>query len=326
MRELKRNTLLAAQGLMLLMGTACTKAPSEARFATPELAATTLLKAVKENDTAKMEAMFGRSVIEAVSSGDPTSDAHDRELVALAMEQSWRWVPLSADRSELVIGDEQWPFPASLVKTGSQWRFDGEGAKEEILMRRIGRNELNVISICHAYVGAQRRYADDPHDGKPAGFFAQRLRSSPGREDGLYWPKSPGKRRSPFGDLAAQAAAEGFDENRSSSKPLWGYHFRVLTAQGDAAPGGRRSFLRNGDMSGGFALVSFPAKYASSGVMTFMISHDGVVYEKDLGMETATLALRLTEYNPDATWSEVRTPELDSPSRTRPLRAGSGVK
>jgi hypothetical protein len=326
MRIRKQDISVAALGLTILLGVACTKAPVEMKFATPELAATTLVQALKTNDTAKMEAMFGRGVIKDVASGDPTSDRNDRELVALAMEQSWRWAPRGADTSELIIGDEQWPFPAPLVKTGSEWRFDGEAAKEEILARRIGRNELNVIGICHAYLRAQREYASESHDGKPKGLFAQRLRSNPGRHDGLYWPRMPGTGRSPLGDLAAQAEAEGYDENRPSSTPLWGYHFRVLTAQGDAAPGGRRSYLDKGDMSGGFALLAFPAKYVSSGVMTFMINQDNVVYQKDLGPETPTLALRMTEYNPDTSWSEVQLPASDIPSRTGPLSAGSGQK
>ena len=324
MRLHKHEVGAAALSLALLLGTSCTKAPVQMKFATPEAAATTLLQALKNNDTAKMESIFGREVIQEVASGDPASDRRDRELVALAMEQSWRWTPVDAQTSELIIGDELWPFPAPLVKTGAEWRFDGEAAKEEILIRRIGRNELDVIGLCHSLVYLQRKYAGEPHDGKPAGLFAQRLRSSPGREDGLYWPRSPGKKRSPLGDLVAQAAADKFDENRSSSSPFRGYHFRVLTAQGESAPGGRRSYIQNGDMSGGFAFLAFPAKYASSGVMTFLVNQNNVVYQKDLGLETLTLAQRITEYNPDASWTEVRFPDADLPSRTAPLSAGSG--
>jgi hypothetical protein len=306
MRMTKRDIPAAAMGVAILLATACSKAPVEMKFATPEAAATTLMQAFKNNDASKLEAIFGRGVMQEVASGDPTSDRNDRELIALAMEQSSRWAPLGADKSELIIGDEEWPFPVPLVKTGSEWRFDGEGAKEEVLVRRIGRNELDVIGFCTAYVGMQREYASEAHDGKPAGLFAQRLRSSSGREDGLYWPKEPGKRRSPLGDVAAEATAEGYNVNKSSPTPFWGYFFRVLTAQGDAAPGGRKSYVVNGDMSGGFALVAFPAKYASSGVMTFVVNQDGVVYEKDLGRDTPTLAPRLTEYNPDASWSRAR--------------------
>jgi hypothetical protein len=306
MRVLTHNAPAATLGLLVLLWTACTKAPVEMRFPNPEAAAAMLLQALKNNDTAKLEAMFGREALQEGGSGDEISDRQDRELIALAMEQSWRWVPLGSDRSELIIGDEQWPLPAPLVKEGSEWRFDGEAAKEEVLIRRIGRNELKVIGICRAYVDMQRQYASDSHDGKPAGLFAQRLRSSPGRNDGLYWTKTAGGKRSPMGDLAAQAAAEGYDESRPSSSPFWGYHFRVLTAQGDAGAGGRKSYIVNGDMSGGFGLLAFPAKYASSGVMTFMINQDGVLFEKDLGPNTQTQALRITEYNPDGSWSQVR--------------------
>lgn len=326
MRLKKHDVLIAVFSLTILLALACTKAPVEMNFATPELAANALLQALKNNDTSKMEAMFGRTVIAGVASGDATSDRRDREIIALAMEQSWRWVPLNGETSELIIGDEQWPFPAPLVKSGFEWRFDGEAATEEILSRRIGRNELTVVGIAHAYVGAQREYAAESHDGKPGGLFAQRLRSNPGRQDGLYWPRMPGRQRSPLGDLAGQAAVEGYDANKTSSTSLWGYHFRVLTAQGDAAPGGRRSYIENGNMSGGFALVAFPAKYASSGVMTFVVNQDNVVYEKDLGPETSTLVSRITEYNPDASWNKVGAEESDLPSRTRAASSDAGQK
>ena len=305
--------MVMALVVVSLSGAACSKAPDQMKFATPDVAATTLLQALKANDTDKLGEIFGRDMLEAVASGDPVSDRHDREVVALAMEQSWRWAALSESRSELIIGEEQWPFPAPLVKDGEGWKFDSEAAKEEVLARRVGRNELQAIRLCRAYVDVQREYASQSHDGKPAGFFAQRIRSSPDREDGLYWQKKPGQRRSPMGDLAAQAALDGYDENKTSSSPFWGYQFRVLSAQGDAAPGGRKSYLNNGDMSGGFALVAFPARYAYSGVMTFIVNQDGAVYEKDLGQETSTLAAGMAEYNPDQTWAIVRLGYAENP-------------
>jgi hypothetical protein len=326
MRIRQLNGAALALSLTTLLGMACNKAPVQTTFPTPEAAAAALLQAFKNNDVPKMERMFGRDVMQDVDSGDPVSDRRDRELIALAMEQSWQWAPVSAQTSELIIGDERWPFPAPLVKKGDQWLFDGEAAKEEVLIRRIGRNELDVIGLCHAYVGMQRKYASESHDGKPAGLFAQRFRSSPGREDGLYWPQIPGRKRSPLGDSAAQSAAEGDRENKSSPSPFWGYNFRVLTAQGDAAPGGRRSYVENGGMSGGFALLAYPAAYASSGVMTFVINQDNVIYEKDLGLETQTLAARITEYNPDASWTQVRLPESDVRSRTGPLSTPPAAK
>jgi len=176
------------------------------------------------------------------------------------------------------------------------------------LARRIGRNELRIIDVCRAYVGMQREYASQPHDGKPAGLFAQRFLSSPDRQDGLYWQKKPGERRSPLGDLVAKATAEGYDLNKSASTPFWGYHIRILTAQGPAAPGGKKSYVMNGDMSGGFALLAYPDKYTSSGVMTFVVGPDGVVYEKDFGKDTDSQAASLAEYNPDESWKAVQVP------------------
>lgn len=308
MRSLKHVVPVVMLGLAILFALACNRSPAQATFATPDEAAAALLQAFKTEDLGKVQAIFGREGMEAAASGDPVSDRHDREVIALAMEQSWRWAPRGEDSKELIIGDEHWPFPVPLIKAGNEWQFDSEEGKEEVLARRIGRNELGIVSICRAYVGMQREYASQPHDVKPAGLFAQRLRSSPGRQDGLYWQANPGERRSPLGDLAAEAAAEGYDPNKSARSPFWGYHFRILTAQGPAAPGGKKSYVVNGDMSGGFALVAYPAKYAFSGVMTFAVGQDGIVYEKDFGKDTAAQALRLEEYNPDESWTPVREP------------------
>jgi len=308
MQSLKHVVPQAVLGLAILFAAACSRAPERAKFATPDEAAAALLQALKADNPAKMQEIFGREGIEAVASGDPVSDRHDREVIALAMEQSWRWAPRGEDAKELIVGDEQWPFPVPLVKTGNAWQFDSEEGKEEVLARRIGRNELGTIDVCRAYVDLQREYASQPHDGKPAGLFAQRLRSSPGRQDGLYWQRKPGERRSPLGDLVAEAAAEGYEPDKPASSPFWGYHFRILTAQGPAAPGGKKSYVVNGDMTGGFALVAYPAKYAFSGVMTFMVGQDGVVYQKDLGEDTAAQAPRLAEFDPDNSWTAVQVP------------------
>ena len=308
MRSLKHVVLLMVLGLAILFAPACSNPPAQAKFATPEEAAAGLLQALKTDNPAKMQEIFGREGIEAVASGDPVSDRHDREVIALAMEQSWRWAPRGEEAKELIVGDEQWPFPVPLVKIGNAWQFDAGEGKEEVLARRIGRNELGTIDVCRAYVDMQREYASQPHDGKPAGVFAQRLRSSPGRQDGLYWERKPGERRSPMGDLVAEAAAEGYEPGKPASSPFWGYHFRILTAQGPAAPGGKKSYVVNGDMTGGFALVAYPAKYAFSGVMTFMVGQDGVVYQKDLGEDTAVQAPRLAEFDPDKSWTAVQVP------------------
>jgi len=306
MRSLKHVVSLAMLGLAILFVPACKKPPAQQKFATPEDAVVALLSALKAGNLEKMQAIFGREWIEAAASGDPVSDRHEREVVGLAMEQSWRWEPFGDDARELIIGDEKWPFPILLVKAGNEWQFDSEEGKEEVLARRVGHNELGVIDIYRAYVGIQREYGSQPHDGKPAGLFAQRLRSSPGRQDGLYWQKMPGGRRSPLGDLVADAATEGYDVNKSASTPFRGYHYRILTAQGPAAPGGKKSYIVNGDMRDGFALLAYPAKYASSGVMTFIIGQDGVVYQKDLGKDATAQAPLLAEYNPDKSWTAVQ--------------------
>jgi hypothetical protein len=307
MRSVKQVVPLMVLGLVVLLVPACKKKSSQMKFATPDEAATTLQQAFKTQDMEKLQAIFGRDAMEAVQSGDPVSDRDDRQVMALAMEESWRWAPRSADSKELIIGDEQWPFPVPLVKIGNEWQFDSNAGKEEVLARRIGRNELGVIDLCRAYVDMQTEYASQPHDGKPAGIFAQHLRSTPGSHEGLYWERKRGELRSPMGDLVAQAGEEGYDVNKSASEPFWGYHFKILTAQGAAAPGGKKSYVKNGEMKSGFALLAYPAKYAYSGVMSFVVGQDGVVYQSDLGEDTATKALSLTEYNPDASWTAVQS-------------------
>jgi len=196
------------------------------------------------------------------------------------------------------------PFPWSNRAISA---FDSEAGKREVLARRIGRNELDVIDLCQAYVDWQKEYAADSHDGKKAGVYAQHLRSTPGHRNGLFWETNPGEKPSPIGDLAAYAADEGHAQSRTEGSPFWGYRYRILTAQGASAPGGQKSYVANGDMRGGFALVAYPALYGSSGVMTFVVNQDGSVYEKDLGKDTSALAANMTEYNPDSSWERVET-------------------
>jgi len=293
---------------VLLMGLSCSRPPAQSKFATPDDAAKALLQALKAENMEQLTAIFGRSTLEAVASGDTVSDKSDREVVGLAMQQSWRWSPLGSDRKELIIGDEQWPFPVPLAKSGDQWVFDAEAGKQEVIARRVGRNELGVIELCQWYVDMQKEYAAESHDGKQPALYAQRLRSTRGHQDGLYWETNPDEKPSPLGDLVAQAAAEGYAKKQTESSPFWGYRFRILTAQGASAPGGQKNYVVNGDMPGGFALVAYPAKYGSSGVMTFIVNRDRVVYEKDLGKDTLSLAANMTEYNPDNSWASAQMP------------------
>ena len=307
MRMLIHCALVVLLGFSLLPA-AGVDIPGQAKFATPNDAATALAQALKTNDLDRLKTIFGADAVQAVSSGDPVADRNDREVVALAMEQSWRWAPHGVNRKELVIGAEAWPFPVPLVKRATGWQFDVVAGQREVLARRIGRNELTVIGICRAYVAAQKEYASQGHDGKPAGIFAQKVRSAEGHQDGLYWPAGTGVAPSPLGDLAAEAAADGYDRQKNPTAPFHGYYFRILTAQGNFAPGGAKDYITNGNMSGGFALLAYPAKYGASGVMTFIVNQSGVVYQKNLGKDTAQLAAAITTYNPSKTWTRVRNP------------------
>jgi hypothetical protein len=302
MRRPDHRILPAVLGLMLLLLPACASAPEPApdrtTFANPDEAAKAMVKALETNNAQELKAIFGPFVEKDLSSGDPVSDRHDREVMAIAMGQSWRWATAGADKQELVIGDEHWPFPVPLAKVRGGWQFDTDAGADEMISRRIGRNELRAIDVGRDFVKAQL-----------AGLYAQQFRSSPGRQDGLYWRVGAEETPSPLDHLVAQAVVEGYDENKSSSQPLWGYHFRVLTAQGASAKGGARNYIVNGEMSGGFGLIAFPADYGRGGIMTFIVNQDGVVYQKDLGEDTLKVAAGLSEYNPDGTWAAVKKPQ-----------------
>jgi hypothetical protein len=311
MRRPEQRILTAVLGLMLFVLPSCAKAPAPDRtnFATPDEAAKALMNALKTNNAEELKAIFGPNVEKDLSSGDPVSDRHDREAMAVAMGQSWRWAPAGTDRQELVIGDEQWGFPVPLAKVRGGWQFDTDAGADELISRRIGRNELRVIDLCRDYVAMQKAYASEPRDGKIAGLYAQKFLSTPRRQDGLYWRVGAEEKASPLGDLVAQAVVEGYDVNNGSSEPMWGYHFRILTAQGAAANGGARNYIVNGETSGGFGLIAYPADYGRGGIMTFMVNQDGVVYQKDLGEATLKVAAGLEAYDPDKTWADVKTPQ-----------------
>jgi Protein of unknown function (DUF2950) len=206
------------------------------------------------------------------------------------------------DKAVLILGREDWPFPIPLMRKDGSWRFDTAAGREEILYRRVGRNELSAIQACLAYVDAQQEYAERGIAGN--GVYAQRIVSQPGNKDGLYWPAQSGEDESPLGELAASAAAEGYRVGQQRA-PYHGYYYKVLTRQGPNAPGGALDYTVRGTMIGGFALVAYPAEYRNSGVMTFLINHRGDVYEKDLGPNTARIAASMTAFNPDNTWRRV---------------------
>jgi len=273
-------------------------------FAQPEDAVAALFAAVKAGKLEELLPLFGPEGQTLIDSSDPVTARKNRQVFAVAATEKWQLVDDGPDRKTLVIGYEDWPFPIPLVKAGTTWQFDTAAGKDEVLARRIGQNELSTIATCHAYVTAQRRYAERGHDGGAAGVYARSFQSQAGKEDGLYWPTPKGQPRSPLGDLVAQAAIEGRPINSGASQPapLHGYHYRILTAQGANAPGGALNYIVSGKMSKGFAMVAWPAQYDATGIMTFLVSHDGIVYEKDLGPDGAKIAQGMTSFNPDATW------------------------
>jgi len=283
-------------------------APAQTTFASPEAAVNALIAVVKKGSLPELIAIFGPEGKELADSSDPATGRQNREIFSIAVAEGWKLVEQGADKRTLVIGNEDWPFPVPIVKDGATWKFDTAAGKEEVIARRVGRNELSVIQICRAYVIAQNLYARDGHDGKRAGRYATTFRSDPGKQNGLYWPAKHGEKQSPLGDLVADAATEGRESPAAGSQrqPFHGYYFKILTAQGPQAQGGEKDYLANGEMTQGFGLVAWPAEYDVTGVMTFIVNRDGVVHESDLGADTAKVATAMTRYDPDASWNVVK--------------------
>ena len=274
-------------------------ANAQQSFMTAEEAADALVSAARTGDVKRILTVLGRNGAEIVSSGDAVADASARNRVIEAYDAKHQVVTEGTDKAVLIIGREDWPFPIPVVRKEGSWRFDTAAGREEILYRRIGRNELDAIETCLAYVDAQQDYAEQGVAGN--GVYAQRIVSQPGKKDGLYWPAQSGADESPLGELAASAAAEGYRAGQQRA-PYHGYYYKVLTRQGPDAPGGALDYVVRGRMIGGFALVAYPAEYRNSGVMTFLVNHQGHVYEKDLGPNTPSIAAGMTAFNPDKTW------------------------
>ncbi|MBN1548404.1 MAG: DUF2950 domain-containing protein [Syntrophaceae bacterium] len=276
-------------------------------FKSPEEAAKGLMAAVKLHDTKELLAIFGPEGKKIIFSGDPVNDKAERERFVKAYDKRNKLKKETDKEVILVIGKEKWPFPVPIVKKDTYWIFDAVAGKEEILNRRIGRNELNSIQTCLAYMDAQREYATKDRDGNNKLEYAQKFLSTPGKKDGLYWEAQTGEKPSPLGPFAAQAAQEGYSPKKPGSKPMpyHGYFYKILKAQGRNAPGGSYEYVIKGDMIGGFALVAYPADYGVSGVMSFIINHDGIVYQKDLGKQTIKITEAMTKYDPDNTWKKV---------------------
>jgi hypothetical protein len=291
--------------------TAPPPATEAAHFASPDAAAEALLKAAQSGDQAQMNTLFGTAHAALLSSGDAVEDGNNRAAFVAMAQEKLAAEPVGDNRAILHAGATDWTFPIPLVKDKEGWRFDAEQGREEILNRRIGRNELRTLNVVGAYVEAQFDYADVDRDGDGLSEYAQKLMSEPGKFDGLFWEAAPGQPDSPLGPLVAEARAEGYKVKggAESPTPYHGYFYRILTRQGGAAPGGKYDYIINGNMIAGFGLVAFPAEYGASGVMTFVVNHQGRVYQQDLGPKTPELARAMSEFNPEAGWQPVQRAE-----------------
>jgi len=282
--------------------------PQQKTFATAQQAAEVMILAVKNDDVAALLQIFGPAGKDFVSTGDDVQDKNSRAaFAALAQEKmNVQTDPRHPNRAILSVGNEDWPLPVPIVKQGGKWHFDSQAGRTEILDRRIGGNELDAINICRGYAEAQKEYASEIHDDSGVNQYALRIISTPGKHDGLAWKNADGSDGGPVGEAIANAIEEGYT---GKSGPYHGYFFKTLKGQGPAAPLGQLDYVVEGIMIGGFALVAWPAEYQVSGVQTFAVSYDGIVYQKDLGPDTAKVAAAMERYNPDKTWHRTNDEE-----------------
>ena len=276
-------------------------------YATPEAAMTALLDAALSGDVKHSRRIFG-SQGKRLGSGDLVQARQERKRFVIAYHEKHFVRMDSEDRATIIFGGNDWPFPVPLVRMGNTWRFDTAAGVEETVNRRIGRNEMNAMQILLAIVDAQREYAEVDRNGDGVREYAQRFASHPGQLDGLYWPTRAGVAESPLGPLVARAVEAGYAVNADRPTPYWGYYYRILSAQGSDAQGGAYSYLAGNQMIGGFAILAYPAEYGASGVKSFMVNHDGVVFEKDLGAATTRIATQMNSFNPGAGWVATAKP------------------
>jgi len=284
-------------------------AATQKQFKSPEDALKALVTAVKAKDKAELDKIFGPAGKDLRSSDEVQAAAESEEFSKHVAEKT-SLQKESDSKVVIYIGNENWPFPIPLVKKNNEWFFDTEAGKEEVLNRRIGEDELTAILVCHSYVKAQREYILKDWDGDGVLAYAQKLRSDHGKRNGLFWRHEPGEKASPLGELVAQARVEGYKKEKTvftdHSVPFHGYYFKILTKQGDHAPGGKYDYIINGNMVGGFALVAVPSDWSKSGVMTFIVNQQGKVYQKNLGPDTTKVAHEMQEYDPDETWTPAK--------------------
>ena len=304
------NRVLMPLMIGALLCSAASVAAAQQAFKTPDEAASALVRAAKAGDMKALVTVLGPDGEDIVSSGDEVADQATREKFVAAYDAKHKIDMEGDSKATIVIGQEDFPLPIPILRKDGMWRFDTAAGRDEILFRRIGKNELDAIQASLAYFDAQNEYAEKDRTGAGMNTYAQRIISQPGKKDGLYWPVSQGEDESPLGELVAQATAQGYRVGGGRTS-YHGYYFKILAKQGPAAPGGELDYVVNGKMIGGFGLVAYPADYRNSGVMTFIVSHAGDVYQKDLGPNTARLAERMTSFNPDSTWQKVADTEPD---------------
>ena len=297
--------------VLTMLGAAQASAQAQPQFATPEEAVTALITALQESDAAALGTLLGPGSEDVVSSGDDVADANARQEFVADYNAKHALVREAEDTMILEVGENDWPLPIPIVAVDGKWYLDGAAGAEEILYRRIGRNELGAIAVCRGFIDAQIEYAAEGHDGNPPGLFAAKLRSDPEQHNGLYWPTTEAEPPSPAGEAVARAMAEGYRAVTGQRRPYHGYYYRMLYAQGANAKGGAQEYFVDGVLSEGVALLAWPADYNASGVMSFMVNLDGVVYQKDLGEDTATVVSGIQEFDPDSSWTVVES-DVDS--------------
>jgi hypothetical protein len=309
-----RNTVFTIR--LMLLGliiplAACKKSenpekPSISVFASPDDASNALLAAAKSGDQSALLGIFGPDSKDVIYSGDPVQDKNAADLFVTGYGMMHRWRNMTDSAQILLVGPDNFPFPIPLKKNGDgKWFFDTATGRDEVINRRIGRNELAIIEVCGAVADAQAEYFAGPHDGEKAKQFAVKFISDPGKQNGLYWKPAEGQPASPLGPMAAFATAEGYTAKSDAHTAFHGYYFHMLKGQSDKAPGGARDYVVNGKMTGGFAFVAYPAEYGNSGVMTFIINQDGVLLQKDLGKTTTETATAMSTFDPDSSWTIV---------------------
>jgi hypothetical protein len=297
---------LVAIALIAVVSASCASVQRQQRFASPEEGMSALVEAIRGNDQSALMGLLGGSGQDWLDSGDPATNAQRRKVFLKAYAEANKIVLEEKNtRAVLVVGRNEWPMPIPLVKSREGWRFDIQRAAEEILSRHIGRNELAAIQVCLAIVDAEHEYAEQDLDGDGVPGYASKLASSPGKRDGLYWETREGEPLSPLGPLLAAASEGSTASDRTTLQPYHGYFYRLLVRQGKDAPGGAYDYQINGKLLRGFAVLAYPARYGVSGVMSFIVNQDAVVYQNDLGDSTTTGVADITEFSPDLSWKRV---------------------